>query len=239
MNIQDAEKLVEALRSIQVNMGIYPAAVQGCGEHDYEQRDGYKNGWNACIMEYGVKLDKAIFDASEPWSTPERLFSADDGYTFRFNSEEGWLVSLGDTWYYACADDEPIPPAAYNEVLNWYHDYGRAGVLYWVYLQRKEMPRVPRAAKLVRAIEVLVKKPEVEMKLRQYPPLRFAWAIFCWATMLYAAGVMGFLVGYGPPFRSPALMAVVGCFMFAFSNDVSIRDRWRELQAWSKARRTT
>lgn len=48
-------RAVEALKAADLDMGIYPAAVRGWGEQDYEQRDGFKNGWNACITEYGHK----------------------------------------------------------------------------------------------------------------------------------------------------------------------------------------
>lgn len=76
------------------------------------------------------------------------------------------------------------------------------------------------------------------MKLPHYPPLSFAWAIVVFVALLYTASVMGFLVGYGDPYRTPALMASVGLFMVACLQDrPTIRDRWRELRAWRKTRR--
>lgn len=48
--------IVERLRgAIEDDIGTYPAAVKGFNdERDYEQRDGFKSGWNAANLE----LDK-------------------------------------------------------------------------------------------------------------------------------------------------------------------------------------
>jgi hypothetical protein len=63
--------LVERLRAVydgddpKADIGIYPAAVKGFDdERDYEQRDGFKNGWNAAVMEYGRAIDSVISEAA-------------------------------------------------------------------------------------------------------------------------------------------------------------------------------
>lgn len=59
-------ELEAALRKVidtDHDMGIYPKAVKGYGdERDYEQRDGFKNGWNAAVMEYGRALTGHAYD---------------------------------------------------------------------------------------------------------------------------------------------------------------------------------
>ena len=56
MLLEAVEKAVDA----STDIGVYPLAVKGYNdERDYEQRDGYKNGWNAAVQEivssmYGV-----------------------------------------------------------------------------------------------------------------------------------------------------------------------------------------
>lgn len=148
----DLKKFLIELEFISDNMGIYPAAMKGCGEeHDYEQRDGYKNGWNACVMEYGSKISAAVYSAQEKWSEEEHLFAADTSAFHKMGDQ--WGVFLNDTWYYACADWEPIPKEKYNEVAKWYKDWGWGGLLYWVYLQRKHEPQVESALKRFRVVQ--------------------------------------------------------------------------------------
>ena len=61
----EVERLREALRQIcgcdedctEADMDIYPAEIKGYNdERDYEQRDGFKNGWNAAVIEFCTKV---------------------------------------------------------------------------------------------------------------------------------------------------------------------------------------
>lgn len=156
----DVDKLLLELKSIDENMGIYPAAVESYNqEKSYKERDGFKNGWNACVFSYGSKLNNAIESASEGLSSSEKLFFYDysgEYDTFMYDQEGGWSVFLNDTWEYACADGEEIQKDQYNEVAKWYRNFGHAGVLYWVYLQRKYLPEITETRVLVETIHDLV-----------------------------------------------------------------------------------
>lgn len=141
---EDLQRFLKELEEIENHWGMYPAAVSGYNdERDYEQRDGYKNGWNACVMEYGTAIAEATFKAQEKWSDEELVFASDDGCFTKIKDD--WYVVVSDTWYYACSDCEPIPKDKWGEVKKWYQDWGWAGLLYWVYLQRKHEPQVKTA----------------------------------------------------------------------------------------------
>lgn len=123
--------LVRELEDIDTDYGIYPAAVKGCGEErDYEQRDGFKNGWNAAIMQYGQSFGKIVARASE--------CVQDSDLQMLINANVGWLndgklsLNMNDTWAWACASVEPVPPEEVKEVARLFRSYGFAGLLYWV-----------------------------------------------------------------------------------------------------------
>lgn len=62
--IAELESAIRRLLDVDSDMGIYPAAVSGYDdERDYEQRDGFKNGWNAAVMIYGAALNKIAYSA--------------------------------------------------------------------------------------------------------------------------------------------------------------------------------
>lgn len=46
------------------------------------------------------------------------------------------IINLNDTFGWACADAEEIPPDAINEVARLFRDWGHAGILYWVSKRR-------------------------------------------------------------------------------------------------------
>lgn len=50
---------------VDIDMGIYPKSISGSGEYDYEKRDEFKNGWNACVIEYFEKIIKVTGDQAE------------------------------------------------------------------------------------------------------------------------------------------------------------------------------
>src|SRR3990172_3779658 len=98
--------LIRLLDCLDDNIGIYPAAIEGMGkEKDYKERDGFKNGWNTCVTEYGRAYRAAIDKATDGWSENENLMSAAGEYTFNYDGQN-WSIFLNDTWYYACSDGE-------------------------------------------------------------------------------------------------------------------------------------
>ncbi len=126
--------LVKALQDVDSDIGIYPRAIQGQGEECYEQRDGYKNGWNACLMEYGQAFDKVIEDASKGLSDDmEMLLCADVGW---LNHDGLFVLNMNDTWAWALADAETVPADELPEVSRLFRTFGYAGLLYWVTTKR-------------------------------------------------------------------------------------------------------
>src|ERR1051325_22908 len=125
--------LVYDMQNVSSDMGIYPAAVKGYhDERDYTQRDGYKNGWNAAVLEYGRALAEAA----------ARAATANEDLLFLLAGDVGWLLkgrlylNMNDTWGWAIADSEPVPDDKLHEVARLFGEYGRAGLLYWVSEQR-------------------------------------------------------------------------------------------------------
>lgn len=108
-----------------LDMGIYPKAVQSQDkEQSYQERDGFKNGWNACVMECIPKIKEKLGLYESPWTEPEKLFIAADDGCFYYN--DGWHIFLNDTWYWACSDCEEIPKDKYEEVADLFRAFGRA-----------------------------------------------------------------------------------------------------------------
>lgn len=72
-NIEQLEAEVERLKLALLkiseaddDMGIYPVAIKGFNdERDYEQRNGYMNGWNAAVTEFTGKVATIVDDALE------------------------------------------------------------------------------------------------------------------------------------------------------------------------------
>lgn len=57
--VEELERAIRQMLDVDSEMGIYPAAVSGYNdERDYAQRDGFKNGWNAAVMNYGEAMSK-------------------------------------------------------------------------------------------------------------------------------------------------------------------------------------
>lgn len=124
------QSLVHALRNVDADLGMYPQAVRGYGdERDYEQRDGYKNGWNAAIMAHGAAFDAIVERASEGFDdNVAMLTAADVGY----QKEDGsFLLVFNDTWSWASADAEIVASDEISEVARLYRSWGWAGLLYW------------------------------------------------------------------------------------------------------------
>lgn len=136
MNSTADDKMTALLQQIEhgTDMGIYPAAVKCYNdERDYEQRDGFKNGWNACVIEYGRAIDAAVERAKEGVSEDlQMLLAADVG-----SLHNGVLeLNMNDTWMWACSDGEEVPEEEIPEVARLFKWYGHCGLLYWVSRKR-------------------------------------------------------------------------------------------------------
>jgi hypothetical protein len=124
------DALVKALESVGDDIGIYPQAVRGYNdERDYEQRDGYKNGWNAAIIEYGQAFRKAVVAASD-MDDDVLMLLASDMVSLRRDGTTLW-INFNDTWAWACADGEVVTPEDVPEVARLFRSWGWAGLLYW------------------------------------------------------------------------------------------------------------
>jgi len=130
--------LVHEMRNVSGEMGIYPKAVKGYGdERDYSERDGYKNGWNAAVIEYGTALAEAAARAAS---------GANEDLLFLLDADVGWLgkdgsfhLNMNDTWGWAVADSELVPLEKLKEVATLFRSYGEPGLFYWVSEQREQL----------------------------------------------------------------------------------------------------
>ena len=86
-------------------------------------------------------------------SDAENLFFAAGGYIFLHDIEGEWSVFLNDTWAWACADCEDIPPEDYDEVAALFRHYGMAGVFWWVYQKRKTYPEFPDYKEMILCVD--------------------------------------------------------------------------------------
>jgi len=124
------DALIEAVRSIDNHMGIYPQAVQGFNnEKDYKERDGFKNGWNAAIMEYGKAITDLGFRCEKSMSDDlQMLVSADVG-----ELQEGVLyLNMNDTWGWATGWSEEVREEEIPIVARLFRKYGQCGLYYWM-----------------------------------------------------------------------------------------------------------
>jgi len=136
------------------DMGIYPAAVEGYNkEQNYKERDGFKNGWNAAVCEYGIKFKEIIWEEEGKLTSNEALFSSAGEYCFDRNDDGTWNIFLNDTWYWGCSDGEDISKEEENEVARLFKEYGRAGLMYWVYLKRGHPSEFPQEQFMIAAVK--------------------------------------------------------------------------------------
>lgn len=127
--------LVLALQSVGEDIGIYPAAVRGLGEEkDYEQRDGFKNGWNAALIEHGQAFNAIVEKAAADLPTDlVLLLAADVGF---LQPDGSFFLNFNDTWGWACADGEVVPPDEIKTVARLFRAWGWPGLLYWATTKR-------------------------------------------------------------------------------------------------------
>jgi len=159
-------QLLREIANVSSDFGIYPQAVKGYNdERDYEQRDGFKNGWNKCVMEYRGKVDEVVDAYDSPWSKPVQLFAAADGWFENMGGK--WCVFLSDTWYYACADAEEIPPEEYERVADLFCRYGFDGAMYWAFLKRGHLPEIKANAAAVEAVKAREEARQAKIAARK------------------------------------------------------------------------
>lgn len=167
------QKICELLSA--TSFGIYPEAVKSYDkEKCYKERDGWKNGWNAAVMEYGSKIRGILHGEKRPWSSTDKLFAAAGDDTFMLNEDGSWYVFLNDTWYWGCADGEDIPKEEEKEVAELFREYGRAGVFWWVAKKRGHVSEFAAEQAMIKAVNDVESVKEICRKTDSpYLPLSF------------------------------------------------------------------
>ncbi len=138
MTDEKFDGLVRALRGVGEDIGIYPKAISGYNdERDYKERDGFKNGWNAAVMEYGMEITKAVERASEGLSDEVTMLLSAGIAELR--SDGSLFINMSDTWAWACADGELVKPDEISEVARLFEQWGWCGLLYWASKKHDDM----------------------------------------------------------------------------------------------------
>lgn len=148
-------RIIQELQDVPSNLGVYPKAVHGMNkEESYEERDGFKNGWNACVSDYGKRITSILY-------SPD----VDEGkdLLLLLYADAGWMIdgilylNMNDTFAWACADAEEVPMDQIKEVARLYRWYGTDGLNYWVSKKRNwevsEFGDVQKGIKRVRKSE--------------------------------------------------------------------------------------
>ena len=154
------DALVHALESVGEEIGVYPAAVRGCNdERDYEQRDGFKNGWNAALMEYGSSFRAAVERARVGISSDVVMLVAADVASIL---PDGRLeINFSDTWAWASSFLEDVRQDEIPEVARLYRAWGWCGLLYWATVNnpglRSEFKDINRFIDFVKREEAFIK----------------------------------------------------------------------------------
>jgi len=166
--------LVHEMSSISSDMGIYPQSVKGYNdERDYTQRDGFKNGWNAAVIEYGSALAEAAGRAAQ---------GMDEDLQVLLAADVGWLtdgvlhLNMNDTWAWAVADSEEVPATDVAAVAGLFRRWGWPGIVYWVSErhqgQRSAFKDINRFIDFVRHEEEL-RKVEPSSSKRAYKAITY------------------------------------------------------------------
>ena len=116
-------------------VGIYPASIKSPDTKvAYEERDDYKNGWNAGSMKVSEMAYMALEKlAPEDDQDMDLLIAADVGW---MRDDGGFYLDMNDTFHWASSDSERVPDDATSTVAQLFRSYGRLGLMYWVAEQR-------------------------------------------------------------------------------------------------------
>jgi hypothetical protein len=171
---QKYDTLVEEIRNVDTDMGIYPQAVKGYNdERDYTQRDGFKNGWNAAIINYGCAINKIGYSAEKSMSDDlAMLISANVGEWTNGVFE----LDMSDTWAWATAWSEEVEEVEIPVVAKLFRRYGQAGLYYWMTTKNPELKSefhdINRSVDFVREEEKLIAEEPSSTK-RAYKKLSY------------------------------------------------------------------
>jgi hypothetical protein len=133
-------------------VGIYPQSVVG-GEKPYEQRTEYMEGWNDAVTETSRRVEAVLDSLRAECDESDLAYLIGTG-SFHYNGER-LLLNLNDTFHYACADCEVVPPEEYAELKRLMVRYGQCGDTYWAATKRGYDPEIPRYCKWVEAVRAL------------------------------------------------------------------------------------
>jgi hypothetical protein len=130
MNTDNKYKaLIHELEGICDTVSIWPAAIRGCGpDKDYEERDGYKNGWNAAVSDLTDKIAKSLDRAKEGLDADSALLLASE-YVIKHGDK--LLLIQSDTWGWAYCHTRVIKKEQIAEAADLFRRWGSAGLLYW------------------------------------------------------------------------------------------------------------
>jgi hypothetical protein len=146
------DELVSRIEGAFNDIGIYPMGGAEPKTEELIKSDAYKHGVNSGVMEVMNVVNKIIYDTEGDIHPEEKIMIADDEWSF-MRMGDSWFIFLSDTWYYASADWELITPDEYGDVISWYRRFGHAGVLYWVWKNKRDhMPMIPQYRKQVEMV---------------------------------------------------------------------------------------
>lgn len=151
------DELVSKVAGALNSIGVYPMGGEEPVTEEMKKSAAYRHGVNAGTTEVIESVHDIIYSEYEVREY-ERVMMADEEWSFILMGDV-WHVFLNDTWYYASADWEPLATNEYEDVVGWYRRFGNAGVLYWVWKNKRDhMPTIPIYRKQVEAIRDLVEK---------------------------------------------------------------------------------
>ena len=127
---------LDKIEGVLDHIGIYPAAVHG-GDHPYNERDDYKNGWNAAVMEISGKIANAVDTLREEGIDKHEKVLIDAGI-LDFDGDE-YYINFNDVWAWALSDGETLRKEEIEQVYDLFWRYGWCGVLYWASKRNEDM----------------------------------------------------------------------------------------------------
>jgi len=145
-----------AIREAASDLGIYPQSITEA-DGKVRTRTEWQEGWNAAAMEMCARLMAAdAWFKSLPVEIAEPLAEMvnNDALFLSINKEHKVtkaLLLMSDTFAYACADAEEVPPEAYPEITALWRGFGSDGLTAWVAKRRGCEPIEPWQTEKYRA----------------------------------------------------------------------------------------